>query len=403
MDVRPIISALGRHRTASALIVLEIALTCAILCNALFLVQGRLVRMDRPSGLAEDEVLRVQVAGIGRDDNPEALTRADLAALRGLPGVRFASVANQVTFGESGWGGNVNLLPDQQLPTLNASLYLGDRDLLDALGLQLVEGRRFTADEFVQYRKAGLAVGSVIIPRALAHRLYPGEPALGRTFYVAGQPVRIVGIVAHLARPGGNGMASDAYEDSVLLPVEVPYSLGGHYVLRTEPGRRAEVLAAAVAALERTTPNRVILRQETLEDMRRTFYRQDRAMAWLLVAICVALPLVSALGIVGLASFWVQQRTRQIGVRRALGATRRQILHYFQLENFLLVTMGILLGILLAYAANLWLMRMYELPRLPLAYLPCAALLLWMLGQIAVLGPALRAAAVPPAVATRSA
>jgi len=112
--------------------------------------------------------------------------------------------------------------------------------------------------------------------------------------------------------------------------------------------------------------------------------------------------LVTALGIVGLTSFWVSQRRRQIGVRRALGATRGNILRYFQTENFLIVTLGIVLGMALAFALNVVLMKFYELPRLPLAYLPAGAIALWLLGQVSVLGPAMRAAAVPPVVATRS-
>ena len=90
-------------------------------------------------------------------------------------------------------------------------------------------------------------------------------------------------------------------------------------------------------------------------------------------------------------------------MRRALGATRAQILHYFQIENLLLVTIGIVLGMALAYAINQWLMVQYELPRLPLSYLPLGAVVLWLLGQIAVFGPARRAASVPPAIATRTA
>ena len=131
--------------------------------------------------------------------------------------------------------------------------------------------------------------------------------------------------------------------------------------------------------------------------------RDDRAMATLLVAVCIALLVVTALGIVGLASFWVQQRTKQIGIRRALGATKGQILRYFQTENFLLATIGIVLGMAMAFAINLALMKYYELPRLPALYLPLGALCLWALGQIAVYGPAKRAAMVPPALATRSA
>ncbi len=125
-------------------------------------------------------------------------------------------------------------------------------------------------------------------------------------------------------------------------------------------------------------------------------------MIGLLLAAAIGLLFVTALGIAGLASFWVQQRRRSIGIRRAIGATRGDIFRYVQTENFLIVSGGIVLGMLLAYALNLLLMSHYELPRLPFLYLPAGAVLLWLLGQGAVLGPALRAAAVPPVVATRA-
>ncbi|MGH8114744.1 MAG: ABC transporter permease [Rhodanobacteraceae bacterium] len=125
----------------------------------------------------------------------------------------------------------------------------------------------------------------------------------------------------------------------------------------------------------------------------------------LLLASALGLMLVAALGITGLANFWVQRRTRSIGIRHALGATRRNILSDFQTENFLIVTMGVALGVLLAIGLNLLLMAHYQQPRLPLWYLAVGAVgavALWILGQIAVLAPALRASHVPPAVATRS-
>jgi len=156
------------------------------------------------------------------------------------------------------------------------------------------------------------------------------------------------------------------------------------------------------ATLEKVDPNRLIRPSITFSENRREFFADDRDMIGLLLIVCGLLLLVTALGIVGLASFWVQQRTKQIGIRRALGATRGQILRYFQTENFLLATVGIVLGMVLAFGINQLLISKYEMPRLPLAYLPVGALGLWLLGQLAVLGPARRAASVPPAVATRS-
>ncbi|MEE7559777.1 FtsX-like permease family protein, partial [Xanthomonas sp. Kuri4-2] len=395
MHIRPILSTLRRHKTAAALIVVEIALSCAIICNALFLIGNRLERMDRPSGFAEDEIVRVQITGIGRDDNPLALTRTDLASLREIPGVKSATVMNQVPFVSSSSNSGVKLSNDQTLSTLNATTYLGDAQAFDTMGLQLVEGRRFTADEFRDFERNTRntrSVSTAIISRSMAQRLFPGQSAVGKLFYSWGDtPTKIVGVVEHFIRPSEhNGPA--AYEYSVLYPLNVPYTEGGNYLLRTDPARRVEVLKAAVAALERNNPNRIVLEQDTMQEMRARYYRQDRSMAWLLSAACIALLVVTALGIVGLASFWVQQRTKQIGIRRALGATRGQVLRYFQTENFLLATIGIVIGMLLAYSTNLWLMQQYELPRLPLGYLPVGALALWLLGQVAVLGPARRAA-----------
>ncbi|MEG3191535.1 ABC transporter permease [Lysobacter sp. D1-1-M9] len=406
MDIRPILSTLRRHKTAAALIVLEIALSCAIICNAVFLIDTRLDRMNRTTGLAENELVRLRYTGIGRDDNAAALTRGDLAALRALPGVRAATVVNQVPFGNSSSYSSINLEPDQQNPTLDASVYAGDEQLLETFGLRLVAGREFTADEYVEWEAltapaSEVEISSVILTRATAERLFPGEDAVGKSIYSGGDnPQRVVGVIEHLIRPGDNGSPADAGL-SMVLPIHRPYTTGS-YVLRTEPARRDEVLKAAVAVLEQRNPDRILLDSESFEQMSDDFYAQDRAMAWLLVSVCIALLIVTALGIVGLASFWVQQRTKQIGVRRALGATRGQILRYFQTENLLLATVGIALGMALAYGINLMLMERYELPRLPAMYLPIGALALWLLGQIAVFAPARRAAAVPPAVATRS-
>ena len=406
MDIRPILSTLSRHKTAASLIVLEIALSCAIICNAVFLISQRLERMQRPTGMADSELVRINVAGIGEDENADALVKQDIAALRNLPGVEAATSLNHVPFDNSSWNSSISLQPEQPMPNLNSAVYLGE-NLVHTLGLRIVEGRDFKPDEYADWEALNepdskLTVPAAILTREVAEKLFPGESAIGKNIYSWNSndaPHRVVGVVERLIRPNDNGgPAESGY--SMLLPVHNVTM--GRFALRTEPGRRAEVQKAAVAALERNSARRIILREGPFTEVIDTYYRQDRSMAWLLVAVCIALLVVTALGIVGLASFWVQQRTKQIGVRRALGATRAQILRYFQTENFLLATLGIVLGMLLAYAINQLLMGKYELPRLPLLYLPVGAVALWLLGQIAVYWPARRAASVPPALATRS-
>ena len=409
MDIRPILSTLMRHKTAASLIVVEIALTCAIICNALFMISDRLDQVREVSGLAENELVRVQLTSIGSDAEQTARTRSDLAALRALPGVKEATITNQVPFVNSSWNTSVLMQQDQQQPTLSATTYMAEERFLDAFGLKLVSGRDFNADEFIDFETfekndAGLSIPSAIITRSMAQKLFPGEDAVGKSFYAWGdQPIRVVGVVEHLVRPSQQG-GPTAREYSMIFPLRPHYNLGGNYVIRTDPDRRQEVLDAAKKVLQGNGADRIILEDntKTFEELRREYYQAPRAMAWLLGIVCVFLLLITALGIIGLASFWVQQRRKQIGVRRALGATRGQILRYFQTENFLLATIGIGLGMLLAFAINQLLMGKYEMARLPLLYLPVGAVLLWLMGQVAVYAPARRAASIPPAVATRS-
>lgn len=403
MEIRPILSTLRRHKTAAFLIVLEIALACAIICNAIYLISHRINQMNIDSGIAETELVRIRMAGLQVGVSGKQVVQADLAALRNVPGVTHVATASQIPFGGSSSNTSVKVDPDQKDSTLNAAVYTGNEDMVTTLGLRLIAGRALVPEEYQDMEDLMQAEGersipSALINRTMAERLFPGEDAVGRVFYsLVDAPVTVVGVVDELIRPSTFGGG----QYSMILPLRVNEG-GVNYLLRTEPARRQEVMAAAVNALKQVNPNRVLINDDLVSDLRADHFQQDRVMAWLLVTVSIALLIVTALGIVGLASFWVQQRTRQIGVRRALGATRGQIVRYFQMENLMLVTAGIVLGMLLAYAVNQLLMQYYELPRLPLLYLPVGAVLLWLLGQVAVLGPAWRAAAVPPAVATRS-
>jgi len=406
MEIRPILSTLSRHKTAAALIVLEIALSCAIICNALFIVTQRLETLNLASGIDDDRLIEIGLSGIGQQTDGDARTAEDLASLRAVPGVERVAITNQLPFQNGSWNTSLSLTPEQEVPTLNATQYMVSEGALATMGLKLVAGRDFNADEYKSndaLREVEDVSGlrsAIIVSKAAADRMFPDGGAVGKTVYMANIQLTIIGVVDTLLRPN---MQSNNRTYSVVFPIRMNFSNGGRYLIRVaEPARRAEVLEQALAALDRNDPNRLVWRKLTFEQGRADYFANDRDMVGLLLIVCGLLLLVTALGIVGLASFWVQQRTKQIGIRRALGATRGQILRYFQTENFLLAGIGIVVGMLLAYLLNQWLMGRYELPRLPLLYLPVGALALWLLGQVAVFGPARRAAAIPPAVATRS-
>ncbi len=405
MDLMPILSTLRRHKTAATLIVVEIALTSAIVCNALHLIGTRLDRLNHDTGLAENELVVIGVRGTVASDQNDDVTAQDLAALRALPGVKSVALVNQMVYGRNSNNSGVGTKPGQQQGRVSASNYNGSEGVVATLGLKLVEGRDFKPEEYVLgswfNQQEQRTMGQVIINRGLAEKLWPGESALGKPMYVFGErPTTVVGVVEKLPHPYP-GRRAESEGAAMLFPIKPSYR-GAQYVLRTEPGKREALIKAATAALDKHDATRITAEGKLLTEMRAAYYAQDRAMVWLMGGVIVALMVVTAFGIVGLASFWVQQRTRMIGTRRALGATKAQIRRYFQLENFMLSSAGIALGMGGAVALSLWLMRIYEIPRLPLAYLPVGALALWALGQLAVLAPARRAASLPPVQALRS-
>lgn len=397
MDVQPVLEALKRQKLAALLIALQITLVCAIVCNALFLIVERLERSRIPSGVAETELIRISTISLAEQEDAIARTLDDAAALRSLPGVLSVAATQQVPFGGSSWSSSLNTAREQQDTIAQATTYYDGGGLVATLGLKLLVGRDFAPEEYINAEAAEPTVA--IVTQALAAKLWPDQAALGQSIYMNGTALRVIGVVENLVRPAIQS-PQEAF-DSLILPLRYQALRSGQIVLRVEPQRREQILAAAKAEIRKLQANRLILHADTLEEVHQNYFRRDRVMAGLLGVVVAVLLIVTSLGIVGLASFWVQQRRRHIGIRRALGATRQRILRYFQIENFVIVTAGIAAGMFLAYAINAWLMAHYELPRLPLVYLPIGAAVMWTLGQLAILPPALGAARLPPAAAVR--
>jgi len=175
-----------------------------------------------------------------------------------------------------------------------------------------------------------------------------------------------------------------------------------HYIVHARPGQLDAVIKDTQKQLLGLSRARILEKTRTMTESRRIAYRDDRGLAVLLGVVSATMLVVTAFGIVGVTSFWVAQRRRQIGIRRAMGATRTAILRYFQTENLMIATAGAVLGIVLAIALNLWMAGKFEIARLQIGYTIIAAVMVMLLGQIAVLWPALRAASISPVVAIRN-
>jgi putative ABC transport system permease protein len=409
MEFRPIISAMRRNKAGAILIAVQISITLAILCNALFIIEQRVASSRRPTGADEANVFVITNQWVGNPPDASARLQGDLAALRSLPGVLDAFATNTYPLSDSGSTTGLSLHPDQKNATALAAIYFGDEHAIAALGLKLVAGRNFNPADVVD--KLGYmdlkAPSGIIITRVLADKLFPDGNALGQNVYdhARNGTELIVGIVDRLQVPwvAAGGWGSQFNDNSIIEPFNFVTSYPYMYIVHAQPGRMAELMRAAPKKLFDISRARVIQKTLTLTTARMEAYKDDKGLVIILGVVCAALLAVTAFGIVGLTSYWVAQRRRQIGIRRALGATRNAIVQYFQTENLLIAGAGAAIGVALAVSLNLWMVNAFAMQRLHTGYALIGAIVVMILGQAAALWPAMKAASIPPALATRAA
>ncbi|MBU6418006.1 MAG: ABC transporter permease, partial [Xanthomonadaceae bacterium] len=313
MEIRPILSTLRRHKLTAILLTLQVAFTCAIVCNVAFMIAQRVQRISLTTGVAEQNLSVIRVSGIGKDENPWARHQADLAALRGIPGVEaVVAIDNSLPLNRS--ESDYGTCPDKEsldramqamsvegTDCVSPSVYDGSPGLLRTLGLDLVAGRNFQSDEYVTDQKN---VAVAIISRSLAQQLYPGQNALGKSMYVGPHVVRVVGIVRTLLAPNLRQPATRYY--TMIWP-QLPNNAGVAYVMQSAPQDRHRVLETARDVLLKSDPSRIIdpKRAQTYSQIRAQYFQRDTTMIGLLIASALGLLFVTALGITGLANFWV--------------------------------------------------------------------------------------------------
>jgi putative ABC transport system permease protein len=409
MELRPILSALLRNKTGPILVALQVALSLAILANALYIVNERRAVVARPSGIADEHATFYITARNLNSDGPEqrlAAFKREAELLRAVPGVAAVANVSQMPLSRSGWNTSILLDQRQQRESATASMYLSSDSLVKTFGLRLVEGRDFLPQELVDLdeRTQDKAPEQVIVTKALAEQLWPGASAIGKAIFfgrsVEGMSSRVVGVVERLQSQGAP--IDPKAEWSVIIPARRYGDTRAMYAVRTEPGQRERVMKEAESALRKSSATPMILELRSVDQDRQTRYRSDVALQWMLIAVSLLMLLITCSGIVGMASLWVTQRRKQIGVRRALGARRIDILRYFILENVMITSAGVFGGAALGLALNQLLVSKLEMARLPAGYLIGGALLFWLIGVIAAYGPAWKAASISPATATRS-
>lgn len=402
MELGPIIRAMRANRVRVALLVLEIAVTMTIVLNCLGMIVEQKARIATPTGIDEEHIIAVQARPWGRDFASDEFTGQvivrDVAALRALPGVIDAAQISNFPLQGGGSSSQFKPLGAPDSAKVRSPVYYVDPHFLDALGLDLVAGRAFT--EADQPTKPGPRIATVIVTRAMADALYPDGDALGKSIDGGSgeYPDTIVGIVRRMHTPYGGG----PMEDRITFYAGSP-SINGtmRYAVRTRPEAFAAVLGQVEETLGAINAER-LLTVRTLQEVKGNGYLQNRFVAAVLTAVMALLLVVTVMGIFGMASFSVTQRTRQIGTRRALGGTRGDIVAYFLVEISVIAAAGIALGVAGAVALNVALVNAVGATALKPGLVLAGVAMLWLVAIAATLLPARRAAAIPPALATRT-
>ncbi len=398
----PIFRALLKRKTAAILVLLEIAITLAIVSNALSLIATRSQQMARSSGIDESQVFSFgSVAIDAKSYNASAAFAADRARLLAIDGVENAYVTDSLPLSGGGSSTSLQTSADDDRKIFTATYY-ADENTLPTLGVKLIAGRNFDAREITTLaQRANDAPSVVLLSKALADQLFPDGAAVGKR--LLGQDnspngPEVIGIYNRLQAPW---VSSENLENTTLMPFRPSSAV--NWVVRVKPGQLDRIRNLAREVLAKADRSRVISsKSRSIAEMRKESYSDDRAMIMLMSGLSLLLVTITALGIVGMASFWVTQRTKQIGTRRALGATRSAIVREFQVENALLTTAGAVLGVAMAYGLNYWFAKQANVAMLPAVYVLVGVVIVYLLGQIAVYRPAKRASQVSPAIATRT-
>jgi len=320
-----------------------------------------------------------------------------------LPEVVDAFASQSYPLSNGGWGEGVSLEAADAHWVTNSALYFADEHGLPTLGLKLIAGRNFDPAEIVERNDMeGKPPAAIIVSQALATKLFPNGDALGKSIYLSSSKSKapIVGIVERLQQPWVL-VTNNRVEYAMLQPYRFVEQYS-HYIVRAKPGQLEAAMRSAEKQLPAINRGRVNDKTRTMAESRQRAYRDDRGLAIILGVVSAVLLMVTAFGIIGVTTFWVSQRRKQIGIRRAMGASRTAILRYFQTENLMIATAGAVLGVLLALTLNFLMAGKFEMARLDIGSTLVAAVIVLLLGQIAVLWPALRAASISPVVAIRN-
>lgn len=407
MELKHILASLRKNNALAILIVLQISITLVMVSNSVFITMEVLKGWLKPTGLQEQNLVWVNNQFYDPDLDLEEQILRDLQDLRDLPGVINVTTTVEVPFESSTSFRWTFDSAREDAARYQISLLDLDENGQSVLDVDVLEGRWYLPTEIAYGDIETIAHPAVVlISETLANTMYPDESALGKNLFL--QPngregAKVIGVYKDFMG-GDTAVYRDVPYASVIRPMRAwgkDYTT--NYLLKTEPGAAPGLLELIEEKLYETR-GRYIFLTEVLTRTLKRLYDGRTSFAFTMLGMSAIGILITALGIIGLVGLSISQRQKQIGTRRALGASKWQVVRYFLIENSILTLFGLAVGLLLSYAMNYILATRFNNPGLiELHYWLVIGGTLWMINLLAARVPAKRAADVDPAIVTRSA
>ncbi len=403
MNIKALLKSLLLRKFTTGLLILQLSITLGLLINSAILALDTNNKLAQETGLDIENTLIISLrptSGEYRNlDYYRSIVSEDLHQLSKLSGVKGVSMMNQLPINKNGMLGNFYDLDDPEIIRKDKYLrdvkfFISNENLGNTLALALLEGRFLTKDD--QQDFGGNEPGNVVITNSLKKALYGDDSALGQETNNG----RIVGVV------------KDIMLDPT-IPVNKQYGVFDNramefiftsrfYLLRVAPGQVEAVRNKVSDTILAVQPERDIYRIITMAEHMKRFYSHDQGLAQLFLLLCGLMIFVTAISSYAYSQFHISRQKKYIGIRRALGARKKDILLYVLTENWLVYSLGCTLGLMMALGFNILLSQYISLSKPDIMLFILASVVIFVAGTIATLIPAIKTSNIPPVIATRT-
>lgn len=392
MSFTLLIKSLLRRKVITALLLVQLALTLALIANSAVLAWQARQLANQPTGLSLNNLLRVPI----KPTLPELrsqpalgdLMARQLSAIRAVPGVVSASWMNQTPLLFGGMNGNIFVIDKQDTTNIGMVPYqLGSVSMRETLDLALLQGRWL--------EETDVDTEVIVISEQLAKQLFADGEVLGQQTSAG----RVIGVVSDVLTQ----RYADHQNYAIYLPWNMPNAdYGYQLVVKTAPGQLDRVREQLPAVLKAVELEVDIGTLQSFAELHRTLFRSETGLAALLAVLSGLMLLVAMISAYSHALFHGVQQQKEIGIKRALGASRPRIMLEVLSESWLTTLTGASVGMVLALALQQQLAKVLSMPALPWSLLLVSLLLLLLCVSIATWYPARLATRVSPATATKT-